>query len=85
MGRCRGGVEGLALSIVALILAFVVPGIGLILGWMIAAYAIGRGLFVAVAMRRMPRLMAELLYRQCRGIVFWRKVGFWLWLLTFRS
>jgi CysZ protein len=48
----------LALNVVALILAFVLPGIGLILGWMIAAYAIGRGLFVAVAMRRMPRAMA---------------------------
>jgi CysZ protein len=36
---------------------------------MIAAYAIGRGLFVAVAMRRMPRAMAESLYRRCRGTV----------------
>jgi CysZ protein len=59
----------LALSIVALILAFIVPGLGLVLGWMIAAYAIGRGLFVAVAMRRMPRARAESIYRQCRGTV----------------
>jgi CysZ protein len=57
------------LNIVALILAFLLPGIGLILGWMIAAYAIGRGLFVAVAMRRMPRMMAESLYRASRGVV----------------
>jgi uncharacterized protein involved in cysteine biosynthesis len=56
-----------ALNIVALILAFILPGVGLILGWMIAAYAIGRGLFVAVAMRRMPRVMAESLYRASRG------------------
>ncbi len=48
-----------ALSIAALILAFIVPGLGLVLGWMIAAYAIGRGLFVAVAMRRMSRSSAE--------------------------
>jgi CysZ protein len=59
----------LALNVVALILAFVLPGIGLILGWMIAAYAIGRGLFVAVAMRRMPRAMAESLYRGNRSVV----------------
>ena len=59
----------LALNVLALILAFLLPGIGLILGWMIAAYAIGRGLFVAVAMRRMPRKMAEALYRSSRGVV----------------
>ena len=59
----------LALNVLALILAFILPGIGLILGWMIAAYAIGRGLFVAVAMRRMPRRMAEALYRSSRGVV----------------
>ncbi len=59
----------LALSIAALVLTIIVPGLGLVLGWMIASYAIGRGLFVAVAMRRMPRLMAESLYFQSRGIV----------------
>jgi uncharacterized protein involved in cysteine biosynthesis len=59
----------LALNVLALILAFILPGIGLILGWLIAAYAIGRGLFVAVAMRRMPRRMAEALYRSSRGVV----------------
>jgi CysZ protein len=59
----------LALNVLALILAFILPGIGLILGWMVAAYAIGRGLFVAVAMRRMPRRMAETLYRTSRGVV----------------
>ena len=59
----------LSLNIVALILAFLLPGIGLLLGWMIAAYAIGRGLFVAVAMRRMPRARAESLYRTSRGVI----------------
>jgi uncharacterized protein involved in cysteine biosynthesis len=63
------GLRVLALNIVALVLAFLMPGIGLLLGWMIGAYAIGRGLFVAVAMRRMPRPMAESLYRASRGIV----------------
>lgn len=59
----------LALNIAALLLAIFVPGAGLVLGWLIAAYAIGRGLFVAVAMRRMPRPAAESLYRQRRGVV----------------
>jgi CysZ protein len=59
----------LALNVAALLLAVFIPGAGLILGWLIAAYAMGRGLFVAVAMRRMPRLMAESLYRQNRGAV----------------
>lgn len=59
----------LALNLGALLLAIFIPGAGLVLGWLIAAYAIGRGLFVAVAMRRMPRPMAESLYRQNRGMV----------------
>ena len=59
----------LGLNILALILAVILPGVGAVLGWMIAAYAIGRGLFVAVAMRRMPRLVAESLYRHARVAV----------------
>ena len=59
----------LILNISALFLAFLLPGIGLVLGWAIAAYAIGRGLFVMVAMRRMPRQSAALLYRRTRGPV----------------
>jgi CysZ protein len=46
-----------------------VPGLGLALGWAIGAYAIGRGMFVTVAMRRMPRPAAELLYQRNRGAV----------------
>lgn len=57
----------LALNIAALLLAIFIPGAGLVLGWLIGAYAIGRGLFVAVAMRRMPRPAAESLYRRMRG------------------
>ena len=56
----------LALNLLALVLALTLPGAGLLLAWAIAAYAIGRGLFVAVAMRRMPRYAAEALYRQAR-------------------
>jgi len=63
------GLKILLLSLLALIPAILLPGIGLILAWAIAAYAIGRGLFVAVAMRRMPRLQAETLYRRHRRII----------------
>jgi CysZ protein len=59
----------LALSVAGLILALIVPGLGLVLGWAIAAYGIGRGLFVAVGMRRMSRSTAESIYFQYRGIV----------------
>ena len=62
------GLRILLLNLVGLILALV-PGIGLVLGWMIAAYAIGRGLFMVVAMRRMPRPAAMALYRGSRGAV----------------
>jgi CysZ protein len=63
------GLRVLVFSVVALVLALLLPGVGLVLAWAVAAYAIGRGLFVAVAMRRMSRLDAELLYRRHRGIV----------------
>lgn len=55
------GLRVLLLNLLALLLAF--TWIGLPLGWLIAGYAIGRGLFMAVAMRRMPRGMAIQVYR----------------------
>jgi uncharacterized protein involved in cysteine biosynthesis len=67
-----GGVVALkvlALNVVALALVLALPGVGFVLGWVIAAYAIGRGLFVAVAMRRMPRPMAESVYYRIRSSV----------------
>lgn len=48
----------LGFQVVALVLALAIPGVGLVLGWMITGWAIGRGLFVAVAMRRMDRAAA---------------------------
>jgi CysZ protein len=64
------GAQVLALQIVALLLALALPGIGLVLGWAIAGWAIGRGLFVAVAMRRMSRMEALRLYGRRRGAIF---------------
>ena len=63
------GLLVLMLSVVSLILALIIPGAGLVLGWAITAWALGRGLFVAVAMRRMSRLDAGALYRQSRLLV----------------
>jgi CysZ protein len=63
------GLRILLLEVLALVCALLLPGIGLLLGWFIAAYAIGRGVFVAVAMRRMPRSHAEMLYRSVRPAV----------------
>jgi len=59
----------LLLNLVALVLALGIPGIGLLLGWLISGWALGRGLFVAVAMRRMGLLQARAAYAALRGPV----------------
>lgn len=43
------------LQLLGLVISLLLPGIGVILGVVITGWAIGRGLFVSVAMRRMPR------------------------------
>lgn len=65
------GVQVLLLQVVALALSPLL-GISLPLGWAIAAWAIGRGLFAAVAMRRMRRDQALALYRSCRSSVLFQ-------------
>jgi CysZ protein len=62
------GLRVLGLNILALILTLFLPGIGLPIGWAIAAWALGRGLFLAVAMRRLNRPDAEALYRTIRPV-----------------
>jgi uncharacterized protein involved in cysteine biosynthesis len=59
----------LGLNLVSIVLALLIPGIGLLLGWAITAWALGRGFFVAVAMRRMSRDAAAALYRRHRGVI----------------
>lgn len=61
------GLQLVPLQIVTLVLTLVVPGLGLAAGVLLTGWAIGRGLFVAVAMRRMPRPAAILAYRSARG------------------
>lgn len=63
------GLQVLAFQSVALALALLLPGIGLMLGWAVTGWAIGRGLFVATAMRRMGRAEALALYGRVRGPV----------------
>jgi CysZ protein len=68
-GLCLGA-RILLLNLLALVLALILPGVGLLLAWAVAAYALGRTLFVMVAMRRLPRPAANMAYRAARGIVF---------------
>lgn len=63
------GLKVLVLQILALLLAVLVPGLGLLLGWAITAWALGRGLFVMLAMRRMSRPAARALCRRRRVAV----------------
>lgn len=60
------GLKVLLMQLLALLLALLLPGLGLLLGWLVAAWAMGRGLFVAVAMRRMSRAAALAQYRRQR-------------------
>ncbi len=59
----------LLLNLLALVLALVLPGIGLLLAWAVGAYAIGRGLFMTVALRRFDRGVAQRLYAANRPAV----------------
>ena len=62
------GLRVLGLNLLALLLTLVLPGIGIPIGWMIASWAMGRGMFVAVAMRRLNRADTEMLYRAVRPV-----------------
>ena len=63
------GLKLVPLQLLTLILTLLVPGIGLVLGLLITGWAIGRGLFVCVAMRRMARAAALETYRRRRAAV----------------
>jgi uncharacterized protein involved in cysteine biosynthesis len=65
----------LCLNVLVLIAALLLPGIGLLLGWPVTAWALGRGLFVAVAMRRTSRAEATRLYAAHRGQAFLQGVA----------
>ncbi len=61
------GLQLIPLQLVTLVLTIVVPGLGLVVGLLFTGWAIGRGLFVAVAMRRMGRAQALQAYRDRRA------------------
>jgi uncharacterized protein involved in cysteine biosynthesis len=63
------GLRVLLLSILGLLLALFFPGIGNVIGWAITAWALGRGMYGAVALRRMTLIQAEAQYREQRLIV----------------
>jgi len=66
------GLRVLALSLLSGLFALMIPGAGLVLGWAITAWAVGRGMFMAVAMRRMRRVEAHALYARHRGSVLFQ-------------
>lgn len=63
------GLRVLAWQALALILSFFSAGLAAVIGWAVAAWAVGRGLFVAAAMRRMSRSAASELFARERGRV----------------
>ncbi len=64
------GLLVLLLQLAALALTPLLPGVSVLLGYGVAAWAIGRGLFVAVAMRHMTRRQAVAVYASRRTDVF---------------
>jgi uncharacterized protein involved in cysteine biosynthesis len=63
------GAMVLAMQVLALVVSLLIPGLGLVVGWFVTSWAIGRGLFMAVALRRCRRDEALALYRARRGQV----------------
>ena len=80
------GARVAALALLALVLTLTIPGIGLVCGWVLTGYALGRGLFITVAMRRMHRLDATRLYRAHRSEIVAQgmivALGLWIPLLN---
>lgn len=63
------GARVLAAEMLALLAGFLLPGIGWALGFAISAWALGRGLFMTAAMRRLTRPEALALYAARRWAV----------------
>lgn len=59
----------LLLGTLALAFALLLPGLGVVLGWLVTGYALGRGMFVTVAMRRLTRDDSVALYQRHRRAV----------------
>jgi uncharacterized protein involved in cysteine biosynthesis len=66
------GLRVLAVQIVALPISLLLPGIGVLLSWFVASWAVGRGLFEPIAMLRTDRASAGALYRGMRPAVLFQ-------------
>lgn len=65
----RIGLRVLVLTLASLLLAMIFPGVGNIIGWVITAWALGRGMFSAVALRRMSLPESEAFYQHHRLLI----------------
>ncbi len=63
------GLRVLAVQLVALIASLLLPGLGVAIGWFVASWAVGRGLFEPIALLRTDRATAAALYRSHRPAV----------------
>lgn len=66
------GLRVLGVQLVALIASLLLPGLGLAIGWFVASWAVGRGLFEPIALLRTDRRTAAALYRQHRPAVLFQ-------------
>lgn len=66
------GLRVLLVQIIALPLSLFVPVIGVALSWIVASWAVGRGLFEPIAMLRTDRATAGSLYRSLRPQVLFQ-------------
>ncbi len=61
------GLRVLLFTVLAALTTLIPPHItGVVISWIVGSWAVGRGLFVPVAMRRMDRAQAVVVYRQRR-------------------
>jgi len=66
------GLRVLLVQIVALLASLFLPGIGVAIGWFVASWAVGRGMFEPIAMLRTDRATAGALYRSMRPAVLFQ-------------
>ena len=66
------GLRVLVVQIVALPISLLLPGLGLVLSWFVASWAVGRGLFEPIAMLRNDRATAVARYRANRSAVLFQ-------------
>ncbi len=66
------GLRILGVQLVALVASLLLPGFGVAIGWFVASWAVGRGLFEPIALLRTDRATAAVLYRSHRPAVLFQ-------------